>query len=113
HASWCCSRRKRISAVVANVIVAVDRRNYSAKPFLFDRAKEIASVGSTVHSRFCDRCRVETAFESETGFHRRVIESTDDEVVAVVTLRTPRQLLIFRGKTLHDFRPWNVCTQLR
>ena len=93
--------------------MAVDRRNYSAKPFLFHRAKEIARVSSTMQSRFCDRRRVETALESETGFHRRVIESADDEVFAIMTLRTPRQLLIFVGKALHDFRPRNVCTELR
>jgi hypothetical protein len=93
--------------------VAVDRPNYSAKPFLFDRVKEIAWVSSTMQSRFYDRRRVETALESETGFHWRVIESADDEVLAIVTLWTPRQFRVFVGKTLHDFWPRNVCTELR
>jgi len=30
-----------------------------------------------------------------------------------MTLRTPRQLLIFVGKALHYFPPRNVCTELR
>ncbi len=65
-----------------------------------------------MQSRFCDWRRVKAALESETGFHWRVIESADDEVLAIVTLWTPRQFLVFVGKTLHDFRPRNVCTEL-
>jgi hypothetical protein len=56
------------------------------------------------------RRRVKSALESETRFHRSVVESADDEVLAIVTLRAPRQFLIFIGKTLHHLGPRNVRT---
>jgi len=54
------------------------------------------------------RRRVESALKSETRFHRRVIKCADDEVIAIVTLRTPRKFLILIREPLHHFGPWNV-----
>src|SRR5947207_15227191 len=93
-------------------MAAVNRLAQTAETLLFDRAKKIARISASMQSRSRCRCRIKSALESETGFHRSVIESADYEVLAVVTLRAPRQLLIFLGKTLYNFRTWIVRTNI-
>src|SRR5437667_12190648 len=90
----------------------VNRLAQTAETFLFDRAKKIARISASMQSRSRCRCRIKSALESKTGFHRSVIESANYEVLAVVTLRAPRQFLIFIGKTLHNCRPRNVLTNV-
>lgn len=94
-------------------MIPIYRCGDPAKAFLFHGAQKIARILSRVQSSFRRGRRIETAFESETGFHGRVIKSADDEILAVVTLRTPRQFLIFVSKTVHYFGPWNVGERLR
>src|SRR5207237_9942479 len=66
-----------------------------------------------MQTRFCDGRCIETAFESEPGFFRCVIKSTDNEVFAVVSLRTPRHFFVRVREPLDNFRPRNVCSKFR
>jgi len=66
-----------------------------------------------MQSRFYNRGRIEAAFESEAGFLRCVIKSTDYEVFAVMTLGTSRQFFILIRKSLDNFRPRNVRSKFR
>ncbi|PYJ57111.1 MAG: hypothetical protein DME82_03285 [Verrucomicrobia bacterium] len=83
----------------------------SPEPLFFHRAKKIAGILSPTQSGLCNWRRIEAAFKRETRFFRRVIESANNKVLAVVALRTPRQFFVFIRKPLHDFRPWDVCTE--
>ncbi len=66
-----------------------------------------------MQTRFCNRHRIEAAFESEAGFLRCVVKSADYEVFAVMSLRTPRQSFILGSKPLDNFSPRNVCPEFR
>jgi hypothetical protein len=94
-------------------MTAVDRRCYPPKTFLFDRAKKIARIFAPTQSGFRYRRCVETALESESRFNRGVVNSAHHEVFAAVSLRPPRQLLIFVRQPLHNFRPRNVRAKFR
>ena len=109
----CRRKSKRISRVVPNIMPAVDRRRYPAEAFFFYRAKKIARIGSSMQSRLRHGRRIKSALESETRFHRRVVQRADEKVLAAMTLRTPRQLFIFVGQPLHNFRPRNIRSEFR
>src|SRR5947208_9079850 len=87
-----------MSAGVANVIASVYRCSNPGEAFLLHRAQKVAWIFLPMQTRFCDGRCIETAFESEPGFFRCVIKSTDNEVFAVVSLRTPRQFLVLVRK---------------
>jgi len=59
-----------------------------------------------------ERC-IKTPLEGETRFLRCVIERAYDEVFTVMSLRASRQFVVFIGKPLHDFLPWDVGAQRR
>lgn len=60
-----------------------------------------------------DPRRVEAALEGESGFLWRVIKRADDEVFTGMTAGTPRQLFIFIGEPLDNFRPRNIRARCR
>ena len=51
--------------------------------------------------------RIKAAFECEPGFLGRVVKRADDEIFTGVSAGPSRQLFIFRGETLGNFRPGN------
>ena len=66
-----------------------------------------------MQSGLCNRGRIEAAFESKSGFFRCVIKSANDEVFAVMSLRTSRQFFVFRRKTFDNFKPGDVRPDFR
>src|SRR4029453_2156648 len=86
---------------------------YPAKTLLLDGAKKISRIFAPTQSRLRDRSCVKTALESESGFEWRVVKRAGHEVFAAVSLRPPRQLLIFVGESLHDFRPRDIRTKVQ
>ena len=107
------SERIRVSTVVTNIIASVHWCNDPAEAFLLHRAQKIAWILSPAQTGFCNSRRIEAAFESEAGFFRCVIKSTDYEVFAVMSFRTPRQSFILMREPLDNFRPRNVCSEFR
>lgn len=101
-----------IAAAVTKVIAAIDRLAQPAEAFFSHQNKKVARIFSSTQSRPRHRCRIEAALERKTGFHRRVVKRADDEVFAVMPLRTPREFFIFLSKTPHDFGPWNVGSNI-
>ena len=65
-----------------------------------------------MQSGFCDWRRIETAFESEAGFFRCEIKCADYEVLAVMSLRTPRQFFVLICEPLDNFGPRDVRPEL-
>src|SRR5947207_13163326 len=94
-------------------MIPIYRCGDPAKAFLFHGAQKIARILLRVQSSFRRGRRIKAAFESETGFHGGVIKGAEDKILAVATLPTPRQILMFVRKTLHYFRPCNVGDCLR
>src|SRR5439155_22567302 len=97
--------------VVTNVISSVHRGNDPAEAFLFHRAQKVTRVFSPAQTTFCNWGCVESAFEREAGFLRRVIKSTNYEVIAVMSLRASRQSFILIRKPLDNFRPRDVRSE--
>src|ERR1700737_1976465 len=96
-----------------NVIAPVPRRTDPAETFLFNGTKKITRISSSVQSRFRHRSGIESTREGEARFHRRVIECADNEVFAVVSLRTIRELPVFLSDAALYFRPGNVRANRR
>src|SRR5581483_3631200 len=101
-----------VAAIIADVMPSVHWHGDPAEAFLFHRTQEIAGILASVQTRRGDRCGVETAFKSEAGFFRRVIERADHEVFAVMAARTAGQSFILVRQPLHHLRPGNVGAQL-
>ena len=62
---------------------------------------------------FCFERNIKAALGRKARFHRRVIKCADNEVFAVMTLRTSRELFILLLQSLDHFRPRNIRANLR
>src|SRR5438128_9237182 len=106
-----------VSAVVSNIIQAIDRRRDASKSLLFYCSQEIARITPGTQATCGYLGNIETALGGETGFHRRVVKRADHEVSAGMALGSSGQDFILARQSQFCFRPWNVgeqrsgCTQ--